>query len=88
MEDLSIPPKPKERTLSENDSIFEDKLAQVKYSSFNIMKNYFHCFVRLSQLLLVLDLTWLSKAAKLLLNYFSVPLSLKTCDWLDYKHLF
>jgi len=29
VEDLSIPPKPKERTLSENDSIFEDKLAQM-----------------------------------------------------------
>ena len=28
-DDITIPPKPIERTISENDSIFEEKLAQV-----------------------------------------------------------
>ena len=30
-DDITIPPKPIERTLSENDSIFEEKLAQVNF---------------------------------------------------------
>lgn len=30
-DDITIPPKPIERTLSENNSIFEEKLAQVNF---------------------------------------------------------